>query len=72
MTKRTQRATTVRPKADTALQPVYHQAEMPEGVDTGEASENEGVVPESGVIDAQKESQIVDADIQSMDVARIP
>ena len=62
MTKRTQRATTVRPKADTALQPIYHQAEMPEGVDTGEASENEGVVPESGVIDAQRENQTMNTD----------
>ena len=64
MTTRIQRVTTVRPKADTALQPLYNQAEMPEGVDTGETNEDEGVVPESGVIDAQRENQIVDADMR--------
>ena len=46
MTKKMERAWTVRPQIDVNLQPLYNREEASEGVETEEAEECEQVVPE--------------------------
>ena len=53
MTDQNQRATTVRPKANTILLPLYDRSEKPAGVDAGEAEKEEVVVHEDDLSDAQ-------------------
>lgn len=62
MTTAIHRATTVRPKADVTLQPLYDEIEMPDWVDAREANESEEVVFVNGGEGSQVENKVVDTD----------
>ena len=53
MITQNQRATTVRPKANTTLLPLYDSSEKPKGVDAEEAEKEEVVVHNDELSDAQ-------------------